>query len=273
MTKGKRKLKKGFTLIELLVVIGIIALLTSVLAVTVSGIFDLGNQTKCLAKVKGIARAFQGFARAHHNTLPGGTYQQGQGPADWQGPWIGSEVGFPISNSYRTNKHGTLLRFMEVDIDSSELKDTYRCPTLEFIQRGCYKGSNGAFDYASPNCFYGASITKIRNTSKFKDETAGEYITIATPLLLEEDPEKYLNSSDNLEPGHCNRDELAMTHGKGSNIAGVDGSAHRFRTTHTRGPRAGYDWQVKTPRGRTVTFDVNQHARWTAGNYGKWNDQ
>ena len=264
MTKRK-SFRKGFTLIELLVVIAIILILASILGYTVSGIMNLGEQTQCLAKMKKIAGSFTAFAGDHNGILPGGPDWKSQGtfigdPSPWRGSWIGKEVvestGIKLAREYKTSeRYGVLLEYMDKGADE-DLSQTYRCPSLDFIEIGCGRGSNSAFDFSAAGCFYGAPMSSIPPTAKYKDYSTDEYVKTATPLLLEEDPAMALNINRNeLETTHCNRDQFALTHGNGSNTASVDGSAHRIKTNANIGCRAK-DWRVKAPSGQEVNFDV-----------------
>ena len=72
--------KKAFTLIELLVVIGIIAILAA-LSLAVSGsVRKYADRTKCLANLRTVGQAVNGFANDHESTMPGPMWT-------WQSCW------------------------------------------------------------------------------------------------------------------------------------------------------------------------------------------
>ena len=268
MLNNKHSHTKGFTLIELLVVIGIIALLASILSISMNGIFGLAKRTQCLAKMRTIATAFQNFSIARKGKIPPGTRAQTQIPrgsqrhghrySGWEDrPWIGKEVINENFKSYtesvNVHKTGALLPYMERSEDD-EAGDIYLCPSLEFVEQGSGVGSNGGFDYAAPVCFYGATRNKIQTKCKYRDPESQKWSPTVTPLLVEEDPAMLMNKHFR-EPGHSHCDRVATTHNLRSNIAGIDGSAHSLIFTSPKGAQSGNfngptDWHIKTPKGR-----------------------
>ncbi|WFB35985.1 type II secretion system protein [Kiritimatiellota bacterium B12222] len=60
----------GFTLIEMLVVIAIIALLTSLLSISVRSVLDKANTTKCMSNMRQIHVGILGYANDHNGSLP-----------------------------------------------------------------------------------------------------------------------------------------------------------------------------------------------------------
>ena len=126
-------MKKAFTLIELIIVIGIIAILSATLIVSLSGSSDSAKAAKCLANMHALAMGVQGRAVAGSNALLAGSITKYTSARmdntttlhGWIG-WNGTSYISPYSEDddarEKTLKNGSIWSYV------SGNKDVYFCP-------------------------------------------------------------------------------------------------------------------------------------------------
>ena len=219
-----------FTLIELLVVIAIIAILAAMLLPALARAQAMAEHVTCLNNMKQVMGAFTMFTHDHEGHMPGNFQQAGlSGQEAWKGCWLfgGDNASWAVADG---PEKGTIFEYV-----GSE--ETYRCPSLRVTDVGSGEGSNGQFDYAAFEALAGALVVNIPTTA---DPYAGSESAEPIPVVLEEDPDTFLNTS-HVEGGHANNDRMARTHFDRANYGSIDGSAHSF--THGLGNRAG-DWRA-----------------------------
>jgi prepilin-type N-terminal cleavage/methylation domain-containing protein len=276
---------RAFTLIELLIVVAIIMILVSILLPALSNVRLLAKGTVCGGKMGSIAKAMQSFAFDHQQVLPGGVAPLNQGPEAWQKSFVGKEVAMLVGGNF-ANEPGTLLPYLQNSMSKKAIKSTYRCPLLEEGGLGSGVGSNGVFDYAVPNIFFGARVDMI-STGCQNRPGWGQWRQMSTPLVIEESPRYCANSrTSRREPAHGNIDRLGTWHGGfeggGSiNIAGVDGSVQKIGFGSSSkaiqnidddanndvlcGSVAKDDWIIPTPSRGTCAIPICNY-----GAYNRW---
>ena len=251
--------RSAFTLIELLVVISIIAILGGVLLSVMSSVTGRASETKCASNLRQLGAAFLTFANEHDSQLPG-TYDTrdkavGVPELAYQGSWLSGSTK-ETDESNLAPRYGTIWSYIGNE-------KTYRCPGLPFTKKGTEVGSNGKFDYAFFCRLGGARLQNIPGTARLRDPGN----TLATPLLIEEDPAVYLNSTKyNIEGTFGASDLMALTHRGGCNYVAIDGSVHRIQPPSKDKAYRAEDWAVDLGNNRFMNLgkpNINRFGEWT----------
>jgi prepilin-type N-terminal cleavage/methylation domain-containing protein len=245
--------RTGFTLIELLVVIAILMVLASMLMPLAGRTIEMARQVTCRNNLRQMGQACLSFSSDHDGYIPvGSEIWQWFGPEPWQRCWIGQEVlrgpndktsnGWPIDKDGK-RYYGSILDY----IGGVEMaKRIYRCPSLEEGELFSGIGSNGRFDYTMTKGFTGLRLGEVPLHAKVT--IRGREQMLPTPMIVEEDPYIYLNSS-HIEPGHGNLDRIGTWHeGKGFYVS-FDGSVQRLDGGGQLLP-AIRQWRAKAPSGK-----------------------
>ena len=253
--------RRGFTLIELLVVISIIALLVGILLPALGAAREASRNVKCLSGTRQLATAFNAFSAEHADHLPGNKWSGNAFYASqpWKGAWLGNVApGSPNAGNTITDvTNGTIYDYL----GGGDATQLYRCPSLPFIALGTGQGSNGTYDYTAFGVFAGAYIWDVDTFATIK-RTDGKSESIPTPLIVEEDPAKFLNGTKDRDGDHANIDQLGYTHNGGMNYGSLDGSARSL--ARTQGVRAN-DWTGKDSSGTPIimgNFVGPKNTKW-----------
>lgn len=248
-------MKKSFTLIELLVVVAIIALLISILLPSLNLAREHAKTVKCQTNMISLTKAFLMFSNNNNGFLTGNADSSDQSEywkSDWlsgQGPIKDYSISYP-----QTPESGTLFPYY------GKQPLILRCPSLKVGELGSGVGSNGKFDYAMTEMFGGALLSRIENMSRFKNPD-DSYQSMPTPLVVEEEPSYYINSSA-IEGSHGNYDKLSHIHRGGSSYIAIDGSVHFFSEPLDCN---ALSWELLTPSGQWI-------SNRTGSFWGEWNN-
>ena len=245
---SKTNQRKAFSMAEMIVVLTIIILLISLIAPSLVGIRYLSRHYQCSNNMKQVAYGFLDYATAHKQRLPGNCFSPIFDTTNAYFTPIDQRSWLYVSGPYPTNDYssaptsGTLFDF-------TGNKKMYRCPILPFGGVGTGIGSNGMFDYAEYNSFYGARVDMIRLVARFYKRTNPTVYDASasnmdytkwdqrvTPILVEEDPYWNMNRN-NVEADHSNYDVMGNWHqpnpykgiGAAANYAAIDGSVQFFQ--------------------------------------------
>jgi prepilin-type N-terminal cleavage/methylation domain-containing protein len=251
--------RRAFTLVELLVVIGIIAILIAILLPTLRKARQAANEVACKSNLRQLVSGVLMFAGEHKGSLPGGYYDRAN-PEPEKRDWV---FGAFANADYatRTPHEGTLFRYIKN-------KMVYRCPALVEAP-GSAHDSNGRFDYSMFSSLAGAKVVKVKRESRFWTKTS-LYETIATPILVEEDPRLSLNVGS-FDATHSTADSFSHQHRAGANYAAIDGSVHWYKVPVGR---STIYWESKTPRGVWKSLGKGHSgANAWAVSWGWWNTQ
>lgn len=243
--------RKAFTLVELLVVIGIIALLLSILMPALSKAREMAKEVKCRSNLKQLILAFRMFASEHNDRLPADRLDIGRANPD-ENDWLMGDA----QSLANAPTNGTIYRYVKTP-------NIYRCPATKNGVVGSGVDSNGKFDYVDFIAWTGAHTAQIKQESHF-NYPDGRIDTLPTPIITEEDPQLYLNSTW-IQGDHCAEDRMASTHRGGANYAAIDGSAWWF--SEPAGTNA-YNWYSIGPRSGSWVSLGNYGCFW-----GYWDTQ
>ena len=239
------KPNKKFTLIELLVVVAIMAILLSMLLPSIKRAREKANFAVCSSNrnenykliMNGIsdnASKFPvWFSWGTHNTL-GEWYKNNDIVPDYEREdWMGTvqwrldtsnrdyktAIVNPVAGLYSGHTDWTYTVDDAVAAGQHPLSQILRCPSNDYIKWQSGEGSNGAFDYSFVQAYRGQTIGKMNNAANWYGEE------VAAPLIMEEDPEYNINSS-NKETAWGNGDRLGRWHdfGKKGSFTAIDGS-------------------------------------------------
>jgi hypothetical protein len=95
--------------------------------------------------------------------------------------------------------------------------------------------------------FTGAKVTNVKASAKYKHSN-GREDTLPTPVLLEENPARHMNTLS-IDSGHASIDSFAHEHRDGANYASIDGSVHWVKEDKTDPGRLTYAWTSQAPSG------------------------
>lgn len=251
--------KSAFTLIELLVVIAIIALLVSLLFPAASVVREISQTINCKNNLRELGMGMLSFA-VEYEVLPGTSYNGANYNVDYGKPFVGAEA-FPEDFGPKLwlqnrDDQGSLSEFL--GLKGNAAHRMYRCPSAEFIGFDVGEGSNGITDYSMTKAFSGVPPFRIPPYSLVLIN--GEQLRMATPLLIEEDPEFFQNNYW-IDIGYSNADRMAHRHsGNKGYYFSVGGELHTL-VTKNQGP-ACYDWQTSSG-GKFWDSNIS---------WGQWNE-
>jgi prepilin-type N-terminal cleavage/methylation domain-containing protein len=240
----------GFSIIELLTVIAIIGVLIGILLPSMGRAREMGNRVVCSSRLRTLGQAFIAFSNDHEGSMPGGCYDTGNSDPSRR-DWAMGNV-----RDYRNApQNGTIFRYV------AKSYETYRCPNLDVISPGGGVGSNGRFDYTIPISFPGVQRALLPSECRFTYPD-GSQTSLPTPILVEEDPAKHMNSAS-MEASWGSIDEFTKTHAGGGQYAGVDGSVIYFKAPAGCNTR---NWTCKSPTGKWLGVGIDSTWGW-------WNTQ
>ena len=256
-----RHKRNGFTLIELLVVISIIALLVGILLPALGAARRAAQDIKCKNQLRQFGIAFTAFATDNKDTLPRNdtTSRATWDPGNTKTWLLDISTGGPPPFASETDQtwvdaptKGTIFPYV------SEAADVYRCPALEAGVWNSGEGSNGKYDYSVFTAWNGAQIDAIRGQSYFQRLPVllgGERIDTITPLLIEEDPQYYMNNGGWMDSKHASRistdgDAMGQWHnGNKGNFTAIDGSTASFDGDSSDDPIRAQFWYSQAGNG------------------------
>ena len=230
---------RGFTLVELLVVVGIIAVLIAILMPALRRARQAAYEASCASNLRQLMMGALMFANEHKGHLPGGHYDRGN-PDPEKRDWIFNDQPYGSLDPSKVPQEGTLFKYVNRDVA------IYRCPALQPMP-GAFHDSNGRFDYVMFLSFTGAKVTNIRPIAKYRHSN-GREDTLPTPVLLEEDPARHMNTLS-IDSGHASIDSFSHQHRDGANYASIDGSVHWVKEDKTGPGMLTYAWTSQAPSG------------------------
>jgi len=250
--------RNGFTLIELLVVISIIALLVGILLPALGAARRTALDIKCKNQLRQFGVAFHTYATDNNDVLP-----PNQVSTIGEKTWLLSYHRNKKVKFRRGPQQGSIFPYVG---ESAEL---YRCPALD---EGATKsngdpsndgvGSNGRFDYSTFNSWNAARIDQIQNQSVISRVVPGNgtEIDIITPLLIEEDPEFFMNNG-NADSQHAASDRIGRWHsGNKGNFAAIDGSTDSFEGDGEQDFPNADMWYSRAPDGLHRSLGTAQRS-------------
>ena len=256
--------RNGFTLIELLVVISIIALLVGILLPALGAARRSAIDIKCKNQLRQFGIAFMAYATDNRDTLP----TNHAGPLTERNTW----------QTWLTDgRPGTALTFKNAPDDGAifpyvgDSKELYRCPALEAAGEGTspwdtkpspVTDSNGSFDYSTFTAWNAAKVDQITSSSVIARNPGDEasYVDTITPLLIEEDPEFYMNNG-RPDSQHAYNDRIGQWHnGEKGNFTAIDGSTASFEGDNEDTQPEAQDWYSEAPNGYHRSLGNGQTA-------------
>ena len=245
--------RAGFTAPELLAVIAVILIILSLLLPNLNKARETAREIICKSNQRQIGLGFLAFATNNKQRMPGVYAPPYSGVEEHKQSWMGVEAWAGVSYE------GAVVKYVG---GADSAKKLYRCPSLA---AGVFKsgvGSNGFFDYTGLLVFTGAQRYKIPSQSTWKDPQSGLITTAPTPLVVEEDPARYVNACC-VDPGHSNIDRTGTWHQGGGNYIAFDGHSERLKPDGPLGPTT-HDWTAKAPSGALVSLTSHPSG------YGGW---
>ncbi len=252
--------RRAFTLIELLVVISIIALLVGILLPALGAARKSALDLKCKTQLRQFGIAFMTYATDNRDTLPS------------------NRPGIPLDEkqTWLTDGGSLFLAFRNAPEDGSifpyagETPELYRCPALEAgddatagrAKPGTVTTSNGKFDYSTFTSWNNARVDQIRNQSIIARVPANtdEWTDIITPLMIEEDPQFFMNNG-NADSQHAATDRVGRWHsGDKGNFTAIDGSTSSFEGDGEDTFPDAQNWYSKAPDGLTRSLGHAQRS-------------
>jgi len=244
---------------ELLVVVAVLALLLAILAPALRHVMAIARAAKCTTQLHHVGLAMTQHATSNERRLPGLWGPPWTGPAEWQHTWMGREAftrcPSPIS------QEGILSKYLG---GVGNARTLYRCPGLREGGLRSGVGSNGMFDYTMIQALPGARTAAVPTMAEVFDSQTGTFVTVPTPLIVEEDPAYHINSVF-VDMGHTSINRLGTWHPGGTgNYIAVDGSARGLACGDALGPQC-WQWYVTMPSGTVVSLG-------NARRYGTWGE-
>jgi prepilin-type N-terminal cleavage/methylation domain-containing protein len=229
--------RQAFTLIELLVVVAVIALLIAILLPSLSMAKARSKTTACASNMRQLGTAFQAFGTEYSGHLPGcasqfvGDFNVNDLNNAWKLCWLAGGTN-PL-NSYTAADQANSTGFFSQPTKGTiypyvKTAKVYRCPAQDLVKLDSGIGSNGQYDYSMPQLLSGSFAHSIGRLSTVKNlgGTGPSQVSVATPLLVEEDPTYYINSHQYEDGAWCWHDIYATVHQKGANILAIDSSVY-----------------------------------------------
>jgi len=254
-----RRRRHAFTLIELLVVVAIIALLVSILLPSLSRARAQARFVVCQSNMRQLLLAFLAYSQESKGRLPGCSYDPF---ADWLGlanKWTGSS---PVG---RQPEDGVIWKYM------AGQRDAYLCPE---DTRPRPQHIRDKYSYTANALLSGASPEFIKDAHYRYDGPGSRYNynvydhrqhlqTIIAPLMIEEDYDYYLTSSNN--SAWDNADGITRRHLRRFGTIGfLDGHMGRLSLPAGDGKTPGRDFQASAMCIRT------RGGRWVSGRFWQW---
>jgi type II secretory pathway pseudopilin PulG len=242
-----------------MVVLGIIAVLAALLLAGLSRARGVAQAVACQNNLHQLMVGVLAFAATNDDSLPGNFNDvYNATPADRS--WLtGNSLSWTDGPQL-----GTLYTYLASN------PSVYRCPSLDVAVR-TPTTSNGRFDYSIFSSLSGARLNHVQPTSIYL-YLDGHTVTVATPVIVEEDPWYGVNNLDLIDDAgaHVDVDRLAHTHGGQGYYAAIDGSVQPFNEPilpATASPTAANRWESRGPSGNWVGLG------YTYANFGWWNWQ
>jgi prepilin-type N-terminal cleavage/methylation domain-containing protein/prepilin-type processing-associated H-X9-DG protein len=217
-------MRRAFTLIELLVVIAVIALLIGLLLPAIGRAREAGRAVVCMSNQRQLALSMFQYA-GDHRVIPG-AYWQGPINLDWCGK---NNVRYTMApQNYRHPLEASVLREYLQTVDK-----IMECPSAK-------RAANAIFDYTMLIRMAGAKTDlqwkATYQTQPQRGAASPRAHFVAMPVLLEEDETFYNRSYD--DGSFAWSDQMTTRHGRGANVAYLDGSGGRFVPPSGGSPRA-----------------------------------
>lgn len=240
----------------MLAAIALIVIIISILLPAMTKSREAVQNVDCMIRQRQIGQAIMAFSAEHNLALPGCYAPPYSGVEVHKRSWLGKEAWSGVSYE------GAVVQYLG---GAEVAKKMYRCPSLD---EGTYRsgvGSKGLFDYTGLLVFTGAKRYQVPNSSTWQDPQSGLFTSAPTPLIVEERPDRYVNSCC-VDPGHSNVDEMGTWHNGGSNYIAFDGHSVRLKPDGPHAPNT-HQWRTKAPSGATVSLTSHSTG------FGGWNNR
>lgn len=271
--------RRAFTVVELLVAVVIVATLLTILLIGMSRTRETGRAAACMTNMRQLGLAYLSFSSLNAGRLPGNHSQITEGgPGQALEPLGFDSTGEPlpkiVANAWKRDwlsgmdrnygNHSAFDQANQIGFFSQPYRGsifplvtgpkTFLCPVLRKEAFGIGYGSNGQYDYTSPQCLNGGRADRVARTATATSGPLGtstQTISLDTPVLVEEDPANFLNSGINLDGAWCWWDCTTYNHLGGTNIMTLDGSCYLFKPPANFSLRAAEVIMRSTATGAT----------------------